>query len=101
MGLTGRRTAALVSVAVLIAAVVVVCGWAAGAFSSQMPRAKLVPPPVPLTDADCSGGHVVFTFDGGPLKPPLGGTPLVLSTLEALHVRAVFFALGTAADKNP
>jgi peptidoglycan/xylan/chitin deacetylase (PgdA/CDA1 family) len=56
---------------------------------------------VPLTNASCSGGKVVFTFDGGPLSPPAGGTPLVLSTLRELHATGVFFVLGTAATQNP
>jgi peptidoglycan/xylan/chitin deacetylase (PgdA/CDA1 family) len=55
----------------------------------------------PLASTNCSGGKVVFTFDGGPLAPPQGGTPLVLSTLRELHMTGVFFVIGTAATRNP
>ncbi len=65
--------------------------------ASQAPTNTIVP----LTNASCSGGKVVFTFDGGPLSPPAGGTPLVLSTLRELHATGVFFVLGTAATQNP
>jgi peptidoglycan/xylan/chitin deacetylase (PgdA/CDA1 family) len=53
-------------------------------------------------DNNCSGGHVIFTFDGGPVTGPQGGgTPLVLATLQKLHLKAVFFVIGTAVDLNP
>jgi len=93
-GLLGRRLAALGPIAVGAAAAVLLGSWQAGAIFTP-------PPPVPLTDASCSGGYVVFTFDGGPLESPAGGTPLILSTLEGLHARGVFFDVGTAVTKNP
>jgi peptidoglycan/xylan/chitin deacetylase (PgdA/CDA1 family) len=96
-----QRIAAVGSAFLIVAAVVALCGWTAGAFTSPEPAPKPAPGPVPLTDANCSGGYVVFTFDGGPLKPPLGGTPLVLAALQALHAHGVFFVLGTAATMNP
>lgn len=89
-----RRLTALSTIAAAVAGVILLGGWQAGVIFSP-------PPPVPLTDANCSGGYVVFTFDGGPLKPPAGNTPLILSTLEALHVQGVFFVVGTEATENP
>ena len=94
MPLFVRRTAALGSVLAFVAGVLVLGGWRGGVLFQG-------PKPVPLTNANCSNGYVVFTWDGGPLAPPLGGTPLVLSTLEGLHAQGVFFVLGTAVDKNP
>ena len=94
MNLLARRAAALSSVLVLVAGVLVLSGWSGG-YLFQGPK------PVPLTNASCAGGYVVFTFDGGPLAPPLGGTPLVLTTLEGLHAQGVFFVLGTAVTRNP
>ena len=64
MNLLMRRIAALGSVLVFVAAVFVLSGWREG-YLFQAPR------PVPLTNANCSGGYVVFSFDGGPLAPPL------------------------------
>jgi peptidoglycan/xylan/chitin deacetylase (PgdA/CDA1 family) len=46
---------------------------------------------------DCSAGYVTFTFDDGPDV----GTPTILNTLQALHVQAAFFVLGTKLDGNP
>ena len=94
MPLFVRRAVALGSVLVIVAGVLVLGGWRGGVLFQG-------PKPVPLTNANCSNGYVVFTWDGGPLAPPLGGTPLVLSTLEGLHANGVFFVLGTAAAKNP
>ena len=94
MDLLMRRAAAVGSALVIIAGVLVLGGWREG-YLFQAPK------PVPLTNANCSGGYVIFTFDGGPLAPPLGGTPQILSTLEGLHTQGVFFALGTAAARNP
>ena len=94
MRLLMRRAVALSTVLVFVAGILVLGGWRAGALFAP-------PKPVPLTNANCSNGYVVFTWDGGPLAPPLGGTPLVLSTLEGLHAQGVFFVLGTAVTKNP
>ena len=94
MNLLMRRAAAVGSVLVFAAGVLVLGGWRGGVLFQG-------PKPVPLTNANCSNGYVVFTWDGGPLAPPLGGTPLVLSTLEGLHAQGVFFVLGTAVNKNP
>ena len=94
MPLLLRRAVAVGSVLIFAAGVLVLGGWRGGVLFQG-------PKPVPLTDANCSGGYVIFSFDGGPLPPPLGGTPLILSTLEGLHANGVFFVLGTAVTKNP
>ena len=94
MRLLMRRATAVGSVLVFAAGVLVLGGWRGGVLFQG-------PKPVPLTNANCANGYVVFTWDGGPLAPPLGGTPLILSTLEGLHAKGVFFVLGTAATKNP
>jgi peptidoglycan/xylan/chitin deacetylase (PgdA/CDA1 family) len=94
MPLLVRRIIAVASALIVIAAVFVLGGWRSG-YLFQGPK------PVILTDASCANGYVVFSFDGGPLAPPLGGTPLILSTLEGLHAQGVFFVLGTAATRNP
>ena len=89
-----RRITAVSSALIFVAGVLILGGWRGGVLFQG-------PKPVPLTDANCSGGYVIFTWDGGPLAPPLGGTPQILTTLEGLHAQGVFFALGTAATKNP
>lgn len=89
-----QRLAALSTIAVVAAGVIILGSWRLGIIFGP-------PPPVPLTDASCVNGSVVFTFDGGPLTPPAGGTPLILSTLEGLHAKGVFFDVGTAVAKNP
>lgn len=94
MRLLMRRVTAVGSALIFVAGVLCLAGWRGG-YLFQAPK------PVPLTNANCANGYVVFTFDGGPLAPPLGGTPLVLATLQGLHAQGVFFVLGTAATKNP
>lgn len=94
MHLLIQRAVALSTVLIFAAGLLVLGAWRSGALFAP-------PKPVPLTNTSCAGGYVVFTFDGGPLAPPLGGTPLVLSTLEQLHAQGVFFVLGTAVTRNP
>lgn len=89
-----RRAIAVGSALAFVAGVLVLGGWRGGVLFQG-------PKPVPLTNANCANGYVVFSFDGGPLAPPLGGTPLILSTLEGLHAQGVFFVLGTAVTANP
>jgi peptidoglycan/xylan/chitin deacetylase (PgdA/CDA1 family) len=46
---------------------------------------------------DCSAGYVELTFDDGPDI----NTPLVLTTLEGLNLKATFFVLGSKLANNP
>ena len=56
--------------------------------------------PTPAAGASASGGpEILFTFDDGP-NPKT--TPLVLDTLAAHHIHAVFFLVGgMAGNHNP
>lgn len=60
---------------------------------------RLPPPPVPGAPLanDASAGKVVFTFDDGPDTH----TPAVISELNALHVKGVFFVIGVKAAAHP
>jgi endo-1,4-beta-xylanase len=46
---------------------------------------------------DCSGGYIALTFDDGPFA---GQTEQLISALEAAHLRATFFDLGSHLAGN-
>lgn len=112
MQLLFRRILAIGSAVVIVAGVLAVGGWSAGLFTSAKPKPGLASTAswqvvaaknatTPLAN-NCSGGRVVLTFDGGPVTGPQGGgTPLVLATLQKLHLKAVFYVIGTAVQLNP
>jgi peptidoglycan/xylan/chitin deacetylase (PgdA/CDA1 family) len=107
MNLLYRRIIAIGSALIIVATVLAIGGWRAGLFKSKpnSNAAWVVKPAhnaaTPL-DNNCSGGYVVLTFDGGPVTEAQGGgTPLVLATLQKLHLKAVFFVIGTAVIQNP
>ena len=74
------------------------CGTSTPANTANPVAANAVRP----LDNNCSGGYVTFTWDGGPkLADQQGDTPLVLGTLQKLHLKAVFFVIGTAVVTEP
>jgi len=84
------------------------CGSSPGSPGQARKPAGITAPAPVSKDAttglgnNCSAGYVTFTFDGGPRLPDHGGdTPLVISTLLKLGLKAVFFVIGKAVVAEP
>jgi peptidoglycan/xylan/chitin deacetylase (PgdA/CDA1 family) len=87
-----RRRIAVLATALAIAATASMgAAWGSGAFD------KPPKPPVTLSNSNCSGGYVTFTFDDGPGPTTQG----VINELRALHMPAVFFVIGKNAAADP
>lgn len=106
MNLLMRRATVITTALVLLAGVTTAGAYEGGVLTSSKPAASWQVAPaknaVTPLDNNCSGGYVTLTFDGGPVTGPQGGgTPLVLATLQKLHLKAVFFVIGTEVTRNP